>query len=156
MIEVSIPGFGSLRLQHLVLDYNGTLALDGELLAGVRAALDALSDRLDVHVVTADTFGKAESQLAGTRWTFKRLDERDQDTSKLEYVSRLGAESTVCIGNGRNDRRMLKKAALGISVIQQEGAAVETVNAADVVGTSILSALDLLSHPDRLKATLRS
>ena len=28
MIEISIPGFGTLRLEHMVLDYNGTLACD--------------------------------------------------------------------------------------------------------------------------------
>ena len=35
MIAHKIPGFGALRLEHLVLDYNGTLALDGRLLRGV-------------------------------------------------------------------------------------------------------------------------
>ena len=35
MIEIDVPGFGALRLEHLVLDYNGTLACDGMLLEGV-------------------------------------------------------------------------------------------------------------------------
>ncbi len=43
MIEVNVPGFGNLRLQHLVLDYNGTLSRDGGLLEGVREALLALA-----------------------------------------------------------------------------------------------------------------
>ena len=30
MIDIEIPGFGRLQLAHLVLDYNGTLAIDGE------------------------------------------------------------------------------------------------------------------------------
>lgn len=34
MIEINIPGFGSLELDHLVLDYNGTMALDGQLIEG--------------------------------------------------------------------------------------------------------------------------
>ena len=29
MLSTQIPGFGSLTLEHLVLDYNGTLAVDG-------------------------------------------------------------------------------------------------------------------------------
>ncbi|MCJ7724477.1 MAG: hypothetical protein MUP03_10130, partial [Anaerolineales bacterium] len=32
MIELNIPGRGELRLQHLVSDVNGTLAVDGELI----------------------------------------------------------------------------------------------------------------------------
>ena len=41
MISKTIPGFGALRLQHLVLDYNGTLALDGRLPPAVRPRLRA-------------------------------------------------------------------------------------------------------------------
>jgi soluble P-type ATPase len=45
---------------------------------------------------------------------------------------------------------------LGIAVIQTEGAAVEALLAADIVLPSILPALDLLTHPLRLIATLRA
>jgi soluble P-type ATPase len=39
VIAVVIPDYGSLQLQHLVLDYNGTLALDGRLLPKVAGGL---------------------------------------------------------------------------------------------------------------------
>lgn len=64
MLEVVIPGFGSLRLRHLVLDCNGTLAVDGSMLPGVRRRLRALSRPFDIHVVTADTFSAARVVLA--------------------------------------------------------------------------------------------
>jgi soluble P-type ATPase len=51
---------------------------------------------------------------------------------------------------------MLKASALGVAVIQGEGAAFETLASADVVCTDIRSALSLLSNPMRLIATLRS
>ena len=35
MIDIDIPGRDHYRLEHLVLDVNGTLALDGNLLDGV-------------------------------------------------------------------------------------------------------------------------
>jgi len=41
MIAVDIPGYRELRLEHLVLDYNGTLAEDGKLLPGVATTLQA-------------------------------------------------------------------------------------------------------------------
>jgi soluble P-type ATPase len=65
MLEIIIPGHKTLLLQYLVMDYNGTLAQDGLLLEGVRSRLLSLSERLQLHVVTADTFGLARSQLAG-------------------------------------------------------------------------------------------
>jgi soluble P-type ATPase len=76
--------------------------------------------------------------------------------SAARYVRRLGAGRTACIGNGRNDRLMLRAAALGIAVILAEGASAETVRAADIVVGDIGHALDLLLEPTRLLATLRS
>ena len=156
MLEISIPGHEDLRLDHLVMDYNGTLACDGQLLDGVKEALETLCGKLQIHVVTADTFGKAASQLENVPGELLVLPVDNQDVGKLEYVEQLGSRSTVCIGNGRNDRLMLKEAALGIAVVLEEGASVETQQAADVVCTSIVSALDLLINPLRLVATLRS
>ena len=118
--------------------------------------LAALADQLQIHILTADTFGKAGSSLEGVTCELSVLSAEAQDIGKLQYVNRLGAEHAVCIGNGRNDRLMLKAAALGIAVIQGEGAAAETVMAADIVCTDIVSALELLRHPLRLTATLRT
>jgi soluble P-type ATPase len=156
MIEIDIPGYKKLALKHLVLDFNGTLACDGILLSGVADRLNALSEKLEVVVLTADTFGKAASELSGVSCSLTVLPLAGQDVGKRSVVERLGSESTVCIGNGRNDNLMLKAAGLGIAVVLEEGAARVTLAAADVVCTSILSALDLLTHPLRLVATLRS
>lgn len=156
MIEVEIPGYKTLQFEHLVLDYNGTLAVDGELLEGVKEALIGLSEQLQVHILTADTFGKARSRIEGIPCELSILPLEDQETGKLDYVRGLGEQHTVCIGNGRNDRLMLKEAALGIAVVLEEGVATDTLAAADIVCTSILSALDLLTNPLRLTATLRS
>jgi soluble P-type ATPase len=156
MIEVKVPGYKTVKLNYLVLDYNGTLSCDGEVSQGVKKRLSTLSEQLSVHVITADTFGKVESRLKDVPCEITVLPLENQDLAKLEYIKKLGADRTVCIGNGRNDRLMLKAAALGIAVVLEEGAAVETVMDADVVFTSINSALDLLSNPLRLTATLRS
>ena len=47
MRRLGIPGFGTICLEHLVLDYNGTLAVDGRPLPGVRPRLRALARSLD-------------------------------------------------------------------------------------------------------------
>jgi len=156
MLKISIPGFRELHLEHLVLDYNGTLACDGEIIPGVPEALKALAEHLQIHVVTADTFGKARANLEGLPCKLVVLPRDNQDRGKLAYVKRLDAARTVCVGNGRNDRLMLKEAALGIAVVLQEGAASETLHAADVCCTDIAAAFELLTNPLRLTATLRS
>lgn len=156
MIEIDIPGHKKLRLEHLVLDYNGTLACDGQLIPGVAGELRTLAENMQIHVLTADTFGKARSGLMGIPCKLSILPVENQDIGKLAYVKGLGASSAVCVGNGRNDRQMLKESALGIAVVLAEGASVETLTAADVVCASVVSALELLSNPLRLVATLRS
>lgn len=156
MLEFDIPGFGKLTLVHLVLDYNGTIACDGKLLPGVKQALSVLAQKLAIHVLTADTFGSARSFLGGTPCKVSIIDNQDQEIGKLDYVRKIGAAQTVCIGNGRNDRLMLQAAALGIAVVLEEGAAAPAMMAADIVCTRIVAALDLLRNPLRLTATLRS
>jgi soluble P-type ATPase len=156
MFEIAIPGFGNCRLEHLVLDYNGTLAVDGELLAGVAAKLEALSTRITIHVVTADTFGVARKALAGLPCQLTIVDPLAQAQAKADYVERLGAQGVVCIGNGRNDRLMFEAAFLAIAVLQKEGASAQALAAADVVTSDIHDALDLLVNPKRLIASLRS
>ena len=155
MIEINIPGYRKLQVEHLVVDYNGTIACDGDLIAGVKENLATLAGELQIHILTADTFGKARSGLKGIKCQISILAPETQDIGKLEYVKGLGSDNTVCMGNGRNDQLMLKEAALGIAVILDEGAAVETLRAADIVCANIISALELLSYPLRLMVTLR-
>ena len=108
-----------------------------------------------MHVLTADTFGKVRSQLADYDFEVVVLPREAQDVAKERYVEDLGPSTVAAYGNGRNDRRMLSRAALGVVVVQKEGAASSTVVAADVVCPDILSGLDLLGEPLRLVATLR-
>ncbi len=156
MIEIEIPGYKKVQLEHIVLDYNGTMAIDGILIPGVEERLQALSKKIQVHIITADTFGRVKSEVSNIPCTLSIMPKENQDTGKLKYIYQYGAEKTVCVGNGRNDRLMLKGAVIGIALIQQEGASGATLQAADVVCQDILSALDLLTNPLRLVATLRS
>jgi len=155
MIEINIPDFGHLRLAHLVLDYNGTLAFDGRLISGVANLLERLAEHLRIHIITADTFGSVQQAFAGSDFTVHVLPPGREEEGKAEYLRRLGSMSSICIGNGRNDRLMLKEAGLGIAVLQQEGAALQALLAADIVIPRIVDALDLLLHPKRITATLR-
>jgi P-type E1-E2 ATPase len=156
MLEVNIPGYRTLVFSFLVLDYNGTLACDGHLIPGVRDRLEALSKNVTIHILTADTFGSVQKEMTGILCEVVVIGKENQTKAKAEYVRQLGSQKTVSVGNGRNDALMLKEAVLGIAVVQEEGGAVETLLAADLVTHSIVNALDLLLHPLRLTATLRS
>lgn len=155
MIILEIPGRESYTIEHLVLDYNGTLAVDGKLLPGVAQSLQDFSSQLAIHVLTADTFGSCARELQAFPLTLSVIPSARQDEHKKNYVEVLGSHACVCIGNGRNDCLMLECAAVGIAVIQQECAAAAALRCADIIAPDILSALSLLQKPLRLAATLR-
>ena len=155
MLQIDIPSRGALELVHLVLDLNGTIALDGEMLPGVAERLVALAESLTIHLVTADTHGKAVAIASRLGIELACIEPGDEVRQKRTLVQRLGAEQVVAVGNGANDGAMLRAAALGIAVLGAEGLAVEALRSADVVAAGIEDALDLLLRPKRLVATLR-
>jgi soluble P-type ATPase len=162
VLILDIPGRDRIELEHLVCDFNGTLAEDGCLWEGVAWRVTRVSAILQIHVLTADTYGTARraseilqeacdaSRVAGPIWE-RVASGRDKE----QYLQRLGAESVAAIGNGANDVDMLRAAALSICVMGSEGACTEALLACQLVVTNPIDALDVLLRPSRLTATLR-
>ncbi|AAM01744.1 HAD family hydrolase [Methanopyrus kandleri] len=157
MIEVEIPGRGELRLEHLVLDYNGTIASGGKLLESVVEPLQELTEIVHVVVASADTYGTVEDELndAGLDIEVYRVSAGNEREDKAELIEELGPEVCAAVGNGANDELMLRRAALGICVIGPEGACSRTLLNAHVVVREPREALELLLDPKALRATMR-
>ena len=155
MIEISIPSGPTLELRYALLDFNGTLACDGQLIAGAAERLRALAQRVTIHVATGNTTGTAPVALAGLPVQLQLMPADGQAAAKRALLESLGSEHVVAIGNGRNDREILAHAALAIAIVGSEGCAADTFAAADIVCTDIGDAIDLLLTPMRLVATLR-
>jgi P-type E1-E2 ATPase len=155
VIDVTIPGRGHYHIEHLILDLNGTIALDGKLIRGVKERISALSKKVQVIVVTADTNKNAELLLRDLPVALCRIEEAGEGEQKARLVREKGEGITVCVGNGSNDVLMLKEAAIGICIVGREGASSEAMMSSDLVIHSINDALDLLLKSHRLRATLR-
>ena len=152
-IEIPVPGSAHLRLTRLLLDVNGTLSDRGRLNDGVAARVVDLRRHLDITLLTADTYGTLPDiidALGGV--TAHRVSTGDE---KLAHLRRSGASESAAVGNGANDEAMLREAGLGIAVLGPEGAAPQTVRAADIVCGSISAALDLLTESAAIAATVR-
>ncbi len=61
-MRIEIPGYKILQLDTLLLDYNGTVALDGQIPLSVRERLASLSEEFKIYILTADTHGTAAKQ----------------------------------------------------------------------------------------------
>ena len=155
MIEINIPGRVEYRFEHLVLDLNGTISLDGEIIGGVPERLELLRELVDIIIVTADTRGRAQELGQRLKVKIHKVLPGNEQAQKLKLVQQLGVKTTVSIGNGSNDTSMLEESILGICVLGPEGASSEAMASCDLVISDINAALDLLLKPERLVATLR-
>ncbi len=152
MVNIEIPQRGTIELQHAVFDVNGTLAIDGIVIPGVVSRLKLLANYLSIHVLTAGTHGNL-AELARALGYPLQIIRNGKD--KALYVEQLGAATVIAFGNGVNDAAMLRLAAIGVAIITAEGIAVNALQAADVLASGPLDAIDLILKPKRLIATLR-
>jgi soluble P-type ATPase len=155
MIQIQIPGSHDLEIEHVLLDFNGTIAVDGRLIEGVKEKINHYSDRLGFHVITADTFGSVQKQLENVKCTLHIIPEGKQAAAKLAYLGELGSLRTIGVGNGVNDEQMLKHAILGVAVLGTEGLATKTLAASDLLVRDILDLFAYFERPNRLVASLR-
>jgi soluble P-type ATPase len=129
--------------------------VDGQLFDGLVRQLLNLRDRLELHLLTADTHGRQHIIDKQLNIEAVRVGSGKEAEQKAAYVEGLGADQVVAIGQGANDAAMLRSAALGICVFSPEGVAVETLIAADLITPDIETALELLIKPLRIVASLR-
>ena len=155
MLTIKIPGREELNLSHLILDYNGTIAEDGEIIESIRPRLAELAKDLSICVITADTHGTAAQRCAQLPLEVKTFPTVEVGAIKAEEARKLSG-GVVCIGNGFNDIQMSDASDLSICVIGREGCCGALIQHCDIVVTSIHDALDLLIKTDRLRATLRT
>ena len=155
MIEITIPGRGNYTIKNVVVDLNGTIALDGKIIQGVKEKVARLSQELNIFLVTADTNKNAEGLIKDLPVALYKIKEAEENNQKLQVVLKKGKNNTVSIGNGCNDISMLQESAIGICIMGGEGASAEAMIASDLAVSNINDALDLLLKPHRLKATLR-
>jgi P-type E1-E2 ATPase len=156
VIALDIPGWGSLRLSHGILDLNGTLAVDGEVGEAAAGRVRALSAQVELIIVSADTTGTLARWGQSLGLSVQRAAVAEDKVAALEALRAGGASGVLAVGNGRNDVPVLRAADLGIAVVGHEGAATAAVAAADLVCPSIEDALDLLLRPARLLSGLRA
>ena len=155
MIRIDVPGRDIIEIEHVVLDYNGTIAFDGQLIEGAAWRIRELCKSAHVYVLTADTYGTVRSQCDGLCAEVKTFPRANAAECKEEIVRALGGK-VACVGNGFNDIKMFDIAELAIAVMDGEGVCAALLSHAAVLVRSAEDGLALLLKPDRRRATLRT
>jgi len=155
MISISIPGWGNMEIENILLDLNGTIATDGRIPSEVKGQINSLAEKAKIFILTADTQGTATEEISDMGVELVKVSEKESAEVKLRVLESFDPTRTIAIGNGSNDHLILKEAALGIAVLGEEGMSVLAMKNADIVVRDISNALDLFLKPKRLIATLR-
>ena len=154
MIFIERPSQGNLEIEFILIDFEGTLALDRRVHPKAKDKINLLSKRAKIYILTKEEKEHAEEVLKKVKAEIIYLTEGESSQKKLDLLRQLGANRTVAIGNGADDVPMIEEAGLGICVLGKEGTFSEAIKKADVVFMNILDTLDFLLKPLRQKATL--
>jgi len=154
MISIERPGLNPLEIEYILLDFDGTLAIDRRVHPKAKDKINLLSKRTNLYILTTQKKELIEERLRKVKAEIIHLAEGDSSRGKLELLRQLGPTRCVAIGNGADDAAMIEEAGIGICVIGREGSSGEAMKNADLVFTDILDALDFLLKPLRQKATL--
>jgi soluble P-type ATPase len=154
MISIQRPGMESLDIHFVLIDFEGTLAMDGRVHPKAKDKVNLLSKRATITILTKSNREKVVETLRKMKAEILYVTEGDSSQQKLNVLQRLGPHQTAVIGNGLDDVRIMEQAGLGMCVIGKEGASAEAMAKADLVVTHVLDALDFLLKPLRQRAML--
>jgi soluble P-type ATPase len=154
MISIQRPGMESLDIHFVLIDFEGTLAMDGRVHPKAKDKVNLLSKRATIYILTKSNREKVEETLRKMKAEILYVAEGDSSRQKLNVLQRLGPHQTAVIGNGFDDVQIMEQAGLGMCVIGKEGSSTEAMAKADLVVTHVLDALDFLLKPLRQNATL--
>lgn len=145
MITISIPEFKEeLNIEHLVLDFNSLVSIDGTLIVGVKERLQRINQQLKIHIITGNSFGAVAELLKDIPCRIILLQHIEERVEKVNYLKRLNSVSVISIGN--IDEQFLKSSAIGITIIQDEDSPIENIIGKQMVSNDILSALDIVKN----------
>lgn len=154
-MPIEIPGREPLYINNLVFDYNGTLANDGKVPATARQMVIELAQNYNLYVLTADTYGNAAEQCADLPVVLKTFPKGEAGFFKEQIVKELNPIHCACFGNGFNDIKMFKKAALSIGVLGSEGLCPTLIQHAHIIVSTIEDGLRLFLDTKKIIADLR-
>lgn len=152
MIQIQIPGRKKLEIKQVVLDFNGTMAIDGKLDMSVVQLIEKLSRQVDMYILSSDTYNTVLKQCQDLPIKIFVVANADD---KKRFIEELGKDNTASIGNGVNDQKMFQVSALSIAVMGKEGCSVKAILDAHILVHNVTDALGLLLYPNRIVATLR-
>ena len=152
---INVPETGKYEIENIVFDYNGTIAINGEIISGILEKIVKLTEVFNVAIITADTFNTVRKAFKNTNVNIHIIDNENGTIQKKEFIKNIGSNKTIALGNGRNDQLMLKEAIISIAILNDEGVSLKALNNADFLLKDINHFFEMIEEPKKLIAILR-
>ena len=148
-----VPGVGTIEIDTLVVDSNGTLTVKGELVSGVVERIYQLQSLgVNVVMISSDQRGSARELADSMGITYY---EANNSREKEDILLSLGSKKVAAIGNARIDIGLFVQSIVSIATLQGEGIHKDVIDRVDVIVPSINDALDFFLDENTFIATMR-
>jgi soluble P-type ATPase len=118
-MKYSPKGIDGIELDTIILDLNGTIAVNGVLVDGLKDRLNQLKNLgFKIYLFTGDQRGNARDLARDTGIEVQIATSAEE---KESLTQKLDVDKTVAIGNARIDIGTFKHTKLRIATLQAEG-----------------------------------
>jgi soluble P-type ATPase len=149
-MKFEIPNKESFVINTIILDLNGTIAVKGKIIKGVKKRIKKLRN-LNYQLILISGDHRENAKNIAKRLGIDYI----VTQNKEKEMQKVYKEHCASIGNARIDIGTFKHVKLSILVIEGEGIHVKTIPFADIITKSINDALDLFIDKDSLIATMK-
>lgn len=148
-----VPGVGTIEIDTIVLDSNGTLTVRGEIVSGVIERIQQLQSLgINVVMISSDQRGNARALALSSGISYY---EASNSRQKEDILLSLGSRKVGAIGNARIDIGLFVQSVVSIATLQGEGIHKDIIDRVDVIVPSINDALDFFLDEDTFIATMK-
>lgn len=152
-LSYTVPGVGTIDIDTLVVDSNGTLTIKGEMIPGVEERIHRIQ-MLGVNLVmiSSDQRGTAKNLALSSGISYY---EASNSREKEDILLSLGSKNVAAIGNARIDIGLFVQSVVSVATLQSEGIHKDIIDHVDVIVPSINDALDFFLDEDTFIATMK-
>ncbi len=152
-LSYTVPGVGTIDIDTLVVDSNGTLTIKGEMIPGVEERIHRIQ-MLGVNLVmiSSDQCGTAKNLALSSGISYY---EASNSREKEDILLSLGSKNVAAIGNARIDIGLFVQSVVSVATLQSEGIHKDIIDHVDVIVPSINDALDFFLDEDTFIATMK-
>ncbi|WP_372751244.1 hypothetical protein [Labilibaculum sp.] len=152
-LKYKVSGVGTIEIDTLVVDSNGTLTIKGELVSGVMERINRLQSLgVNVVMISSDQRGGARELAGSIGITYY---EANNSRAKEDILLSLGSRNVAAIGNARIDIGLFVQSLVSVATLQSEGIHKDIIDHVDVIVPSVNDALDFFLDEDTFIATMK-